>query len=86
MRHDGAEMTGLRFEDEKFGEMADAPVTVPATSTKFASNCTMPARALMPAKKALDGSWTLSRIGTRCRWQRSSSALWLAVVLHGDRP
>ncbi len=44
------------IQDEKFGEMADAPVTVPATSTKFASNFTM------PAKKALDGSWTDRRL------------------------
>ncbi len=39
------------IQDEKLGEMADAPVT----STKFASNCTMPA-------KALDGSWTDRRL------------------------
>jgi hypothetical protein len=37
-------------------KLLDAPVTVPATSTKFASNCTM------PANKALDGSWTDRRL------------------------
>jgi hypothetical protein len=44
------------IQDDKFGEIRDAAISEPATSTKYACNCTM------PAKKAADGSWTKRRL------------------------